>query len=73
MLFGMDKGDIKIKRKRESKEWVSFDPRISNDRKTFVLRVESSTRANWFEFMNAIYSYATEEMNRMMEVESEVQ
>ncbi len=69
----MDKGDIKIKRKKQSKDWVSFDPRVSADRKTFVLRVESSSKANWYEYMNAIYSYALEEMNRMMEVDSHIQ
>lgn len=69
----MDKGDIKIKRRKKSDDWVSFDPRISNDRKTFVLRVESSTKANWFEYMNAIHSYATDEMNRIMEIDSEIQ
>lgn len=61
----MDKGDIRIKRRKNSKDYVSFDPRISLDKKTFVLRVESSVRANWYEFLNAIQCYATEEMRRI--------
>lgn len=65
----MDKGDIKIKRRKNKKDWVSFDPRISADRKTFTLRVESSCRANWYEYLNAICSYAREEMENLLETE----
>lgn len=61
----MKKGDIRIKRKKRSKDYVTFDPRISNDRKTFVLRVESGTSENWYTYLAAIYSYVTEEMERI--------
>jgi hypothetical protein len=66
------KGDIKIKRKKKTQDWVSFDPRISNDKKTFVLRIESSSKRNWYEFLNAINSYAIDEMAIITECESEI-
>lgn len=69
----MKKGDIKIKRKRKSQDWLSFDPRISNDKRTFVLRVESSCKTNWMEFMMAIQSYSAEELNKLMVFEGEMQ
>lgn len=67
----MDKGDIKIKRRKQSKDYVTFDPRISIDRKTFVLRVESSCKATWYEYLVAIQSYADEEIDRIGKVESD--
>jgi hypothetical protein len=69
----MDRGPIRIKKKKGSRDWVSFDPRLSNDRKTLVVNVESSTKFNWYEYMNALASYALEELDRLNSVTSDVQ
>jgi hypothetical protein len=60
------KGELKIKRKRKStEETVTFDPRLSQDKKTFVLVIESSTPMTWFESVQAALVYAKDELDRL--------
>lgn len=60
------KGELKIKRKsKSSEETVTFDPRLSQDKKTFVLVVESSTPMTWFEAVQATRVWAIDEKDRL--------
>ena len=59
------KGDIKIKAQKATEEAVSFDPRLSQDKKTFVLVVESTCPMTWFEAIQACLIYAKDEHNSL--------
>lgn len=60
----MGKGEIKVKKKKKSQDYVTFEPQLSNDKQTFVLRVESTSPENWYTFLMAIRQYADDELGR---------
>ena len=62
----MSKGDIKIKKREANKGEVTFDPRLSQDKKTFVLVVESYSRMSWYEALQATYIYSKDEIDRIL-------
>lgn len=60
------KGDIKVKRKKKStQETVTFDPRLSQDKKTFVLVIESTSAMHWHDALYACLVYAKDELNEL--------
>lgn len=61
----MKKGDIRIMKKANAKDYATFDPRLSNDKRTFVLRVESGEPESWYNFYLAVYAYVKDELRRM--------
>lgn len=59
----MAKGDLRVKRSStKQNEQVSFDPRISQDKKTFVLVIESTCKMSWYEAIQACAVYARDEL-----------
>ncbi len=61
----MSKGALKIKKKRATEEAVSFDPRLSQDKKTFVLVVESTCSMSWYDAIQATLIYAKDEFESL--------
>jgi hypothetical protein len=60
----MSRGDLRIKRARHKKEeQVSFDPKLSQDKKTFVLVIESTCKMSWYEAIQACAIYAKDELD----------
>jgi hypothetical protein len=59
------KGDLKIKKVKGAEEAVSFDPRLSQDKKTFVLVVESTSALKWWDAVQAAYVWAKDELDRV--------
>ncbi len=62
----MGRGELKIKKKSATEETVSFDPRLSQDKKTFVLVVESTCPMSWFDTVQATLIWAKEEHDRLV-------
>lgn len=60
----MGKGQLKVK-KLKSGPTVTFDPRLSSDRKTFVLRVETSGPMYYQEHLLCILAWAQQELDEM--------
>lgn len=60
----MGKGELRIK-KTKAEEEVIFDPRLSQDKKTFVLVIESTCRMSWYEAVQAARVYAVDELERL--------
>lgn len=60
----MAKSEIKVSKKKSSKDYVTFEGQLSNDKCTFVLRVESTAPENWYTFLMAIRQYAADEIAR---------
>ena len=58
----MKKGDIRVKRKKNSKEVISFEPRLSTDKRTFVVRVENGTPDHWANYLYYVYEWAKQEI-----------
>jgi hypothetical protein len=53
----------KPKRKKSVEETIRFDPRLSQDKKTFVLVTECSTPSTWFEYLNFVKGWALQELD----------
>ncbi len=66
----MKKGDLKIKRKKKDSDWISYDPRISNDGRKFVLVLESGKKMSWLEALEAAYVFAKEEYEKIIGTEA---
>lgn len=64
MLLSMAKGEIKVAKKKKSKDYVTFESQLSNDKRTFVTRVESTSPENWYTFLMALRTYADDEIKR---------
>lgn len=63
----MAKGPLKIKKQKATEEAVSFDPRLSQDKKTFVLVIESTTPMSWFDAIMATFIYGKDEKDRLID------
>jgi hypothetical protein len=62
----MGKGPIEVKKlKSKKQETVSFETRVSSDKKTFVLVVESSCRATYGEFLLAVLDFSSEQFEKL--------
>lgn len=61
----MGKGELKVKKHKATEEEVSFDPRLSQDKKTFVLVIESSVPMKWWDAVQACYVWAKDEMDQL--------
>lgn len=60
----MAKSEIKVAKKKRSKDYVTFEGQLSNDKRTFVLRVESTSPENWYTYLMAVRQYAADELER---------
>lgn len=68
----MAKGDLKIK-KKSTEESVSFDPRLSQDKKTFVLVIESTCSMLWLDAVEACLVWSSEELKKYEHEQSATQ
>lgn len=65
LAFDMAKGEIKVrKRSKDPEDLVSFDPRMSNGKKTFVVVGETSSPTTYFEWLNLLIGWAYSEMEQ---------
>lgn len=62
----MSRGDLKIKKQRGKQAEVSFDAKLSQDKRTFVLVVESDVRMSWYEAVQATMIYARDEFDQLI-------
>jgi hypothetical protein len=59
----MSKGDLKIKKRKGTEETITFDPRLSSDKKTFVLVAESSCPTGWVDYLHLVMGWAHQEIS----------
>lgn len=60
----MGKSDIKVSKKRKSEDYVTFEGQLSNDKRTFIMRVESTSPESWYTYLMALRQYAADELKR---------
>lgn len=67
----MAKGPLKVKKVKKSQkateEQVSFDPRLSQDKKTFVLVIESTTPMSWFDAVMAAFIWGKDSKDELID------
>jgi hypothetical protein len=61
------KGDIRIKKiTKDGADMFTFDPRLSQDKKTFVLVIECTKKMSWYEAIMACVIYAKDEKDALL-------
>ena len=60
----MPKGPASAKREPDG-DYITFEPRIAADKKSFVLKCSSSKAASWHDYLNAILDYLIAELEQI--------
>lgn len=61
----MSKGPLKVAR-TSARHAVTYDPRLSQDKKTFVLVIESTAKMSWLEAVRHAIAWGKDEQTRVI-------
>jgi hypothetical protein len=61
----MGKGPLRVQKKKNSEQVVTFDPRMSMDKRTFTLRVENSGPDSWSSYLHMVMAWAHQEIKEL--------
>ena len=67
----MRKAPLGIKRGVKDKDWFTFDLRMSNDKKTLVIRAESGLARNYHTYLHELAAYILKQIEKIEEPTSE--
>jgi uncharacterized membrane protein len=58
----MSKGQMKVMRVKATKDHISFDPRMSADKRSFTVRAETGKATSWHDFLMMTIAWAYQEL-----------